>query len=329
MIYFANLQKLYLLPIFILLIILFIRNYYRLKKTYLQLVSIKHSKIVFPNFSLPKQRIKLFLIIFALITLFIAILRPQFGSREVNVTQEGRDLLIVLDVSRSMLVKDIKPNRLEFAKLKIRNLLEKLSFERVGLIIFSGSAFVICPLTSDYSAFLMFLNQVDVESISSGTTAFDKALLKVIDTYFLQKNRKNKLVLFLTDGEDFSSNLNSVKKQSAQLNLKVFALGLGTEGGGPIPILDEYGKQLGHEIEQNGKPAISKLNESLLKIMCQELGGDYFRSSYDDSDIGFIIDSVQKFEKEKFEERKITQFEDRYPWFLGAAWILILLEWLV
>ncbi|MCK4265196.1 VWA domain-containing protein [Candidatus Babeliales bacterium] len=328
-IYFANLDRIFLFPVFLFLGILFIKNFYRLKKTYFTLVSAKQSSKVFPGFSLRNQRLKLFLKLLSLGVLFIALLRPQWGKKDQHIVQEGRDLLIVLDVSRSMLAKDFKPNRLEFAKSKIRNLLEKLSFERVGLILFSGSAFISCPLTADYSAFKMFLNQVDAESISSGTTAFDKAFSRAVEVFSKQKQRKNKLVLFLTDGEDFSNSFEVVKTKSSSLGISLFALGIGSVGGAPVPILDQHGKQVGHEKDENNKPILSKLNEKLLQGICNNLGGAYFKASYDDSDLIMLVKNIEKFEKEKFEERTFSRFEDRYPWFLAAAWLFLLIEWLL
>ena len=139
------------LPIFLLLIGGIIKNYYRLKRSLLALVHPSNQKILLKNFSIRRSFSKAFLISISLLCMFLALLQPQWGMKEQEIVQEGRDIVVLLDISKSMQAKDLKPSRLECAKLKIRSLLKKMSCERVGLIVFSGSAFVQCPLTSDYS----------------------------------------------------------------------------------------------------------------------------------------------------------------------------------
>lgn len=317
------------LPLFVVLIILAIRNYRRIRYTFHLLAHKKLRSIIFAHFSLTRQFIKTCCLSMALILLFIALLQPQWGKKEQVIVQEGRDLLVLLDVSRSMLAQDVKPNRLELAKLKIRSLLEKLSVERVGLILFSGSAFVQCPLTGDHAAFLMFLENVDTESISSGTTSIGSALNKAIDVFNNAPDRKNKLILLITDGEDFSLNLNEAKQRALQEQATLFALGVGTTHGAPIPILDAAGKQIGFESDEKGSIQLSVLNEKMLKEICQTLHGTYFRAVYQDSDLDALVTLIRKFEKEQFADKKLSLYEDQYPWFLGIATALLALEWIL
>ncbi|MBX9830715.1 VWA domain-containing protein [Candidatus Babeliales bacterium] len=328
-IHWAGADKLLYAPVFVLFIFLVIRNYVRIRRSANVLVHSANRKTVFANYSGRKQLIKTLSLCTALVLLFLALLQPQWGKKEHTVVQEGRDLLMVLDVSRSMLAQDFKPSRLEFAKLKVRNLLAKLNFERVGLILFSGSAFMQCPLTIDHAAFLMFLDHVDAEVISSGTTAIDVALQKAMEVYAKSTGRKNKNVLLVTDGEDFSTNLAGVKSKALEQNIRVFALGVGSTEGAPIPIIDAHGNQVGHEKDEKGGIALSALNEKLLQQICMQLHGSYVKASYDDSDIDGIARQIQQLEKEKFMDQKISQYEDQYPWLLAGAWLLFLLEWLI
>jgi len=318
-----------LFPFFIFAIICIIKNYKNVKFASTKLVAKSHQKSIFRHFSSRRQLIKLIASGTALFFLFIAIMQPQWNQKKHQIEQEGRDLVILLDISRSMLAQDLKPNRLEFIKLKLKTLLKKLSFERVGLILFSGSAFVQCPLTVDYSTFLMFLNQVDVESIASGTTAIDSSLQKAIDLYKSYPNRKNKLALLVTDGEDFSLNLQSIKQQAKDTGIKLLALGAGTPQGAPIPKIDFYGKQKGHETDPTGNIVLSKLNEGLLKNICASLNGYYVRTTYDDSDLDYLVSLINKFEKEKFQNKNMSIYEDQYPWFLGITWLLLTIEWVL
>jgi len=264
-----------------------------------------------------------------LVFLFLALLRPQWDKKEQLVEQKGRDLFIAFDISRSMLVQDCKPNRLECAKEKVRELLKYLECERVGLILFSGSTCVQCPLTNDYSAFFMFLDQLDVETISSGTTAIDAAIKKALSSFQSMPARKNKLLILLTDGEDFSSNLAGVRAEAAQEGMTIFALGVGTPEGGPIAIFDREGNQVGHQKNQDGSAIISRLNEGILHNLAQQTGGTYLRMTADNSDIKALIKRIETFEKERFQDKEISDLQEKYPYFLVVSFICFALEWIL
>ncbi len=243
--------------------------------------------------------------------------------------QEGRDVLFVLDISRSRLAADKRPTRLDFIKPKIRTLIDLLKADRVGLVLFSGSAFVQCPLTVDHDAFRMYLDQVDVETIASGTTSLDAALMKAIEVFQSGKGRKNKLVVLATDGEDFSSYLSSVRSQAERENIKLFAMGIGSPEGAPVPIIDARGRQVGHEKLEDGTVALTKLNEELLQSLCDHLGGVYVRTTYGDGDIDHIVGAIEVFERERFGERAMSMYEEQYPWLVGLALVALLIEWVL
>lgn len=281
------------------------------------------------HYSAVRALLKVLLFSMALLLLFCALLRPSWHKKEEVVEQEGREILIALDVSRSMLAQDYKANRLEFSKKKIRNLLSALSSERVGLLLFSGSAIVQCPLTTDYSAFYMFLDQVDAESIASGTTALDQALHKTIELFKAAPARKNKLLVVLTDGEDFSSNLSALKQQAQEIGLTIFTLGVATPEGAPIPVLNRRGESIGHQKDEHGAVVISRLNEGILRNLALDAGGTYMQASADDADIQTLAHKVQQFEKERFEDKKVAQLEEQYYYFVGGALICLLLEWVL
>ncbi|MCA9770666.1 VWA domain-containing protein [Candidatus Dependentiae bacterium] len=289
----------------------------------------KWASMLIKHFSFTRVAIKSVLIIVGLTFLYFALLRPQWGKKEQKVEQHGRDLFIALDISRSMLARDVEPNRLDFAKEKIRALLRELKSERVGLILFSGSTFVQCPLTSDYGAFHLFLNQIDVETISSGTTAIDGAIKQALDAFSRVGERKHKLLVLLTDGEDFSSNLSSVKEQAAQQGMMIFALGIGTKEGAPIPLFDEKGKQVGHQKDRRGNVVISKLNEGILHALAIESGGMYMHATSDVTDISMMVRNVQNVEKEKIEEKTFSSLQEKYYWFALVSFVLLALEWLL
>ncbi|MBT4594363.1 VWA domain-containing protein, partial [bacterium] len=273
--------------------------------------------------------IRLLLLAFAVVCIVLALLRPQWGKKDEKAVQEGRDLLVLLDISRSMRAADFKPNRLEFAKLKLKTLLSKFECERVGLVLFSGSAFVHTPMTRDFRAFELFLDQVDVELISSGTTAIDRAMMKAVDVFSRSEDRKNKLVLLVTDGEDFSVNFGLAKQKAKELGLRVITYGVGTTDGAPVPKFKSDGTQAGHEVGDDGKIAMSKLGEEQLKMISNSLDGIFVRSSYSDGDVDKIVEYVSGFEREKFGEESFSIYEERYPIFTGLAAACLALEWLL
>lgn len=327
--HFAGVDKLIYTPLFILLGVFIILNYVRIHRAIKVLTHPLQQKNVFAFFSLRRQWVKTLLLLSSLVLLLIAFCQPQWGKKEEVVIQEGRDLLFVLDVSRSMLAEDMQPNRLEFAKLKMRNLLEQLPVDRVGLVLFAGSAFVQCPLTSDRAAFLMFLDQVDSHAITSGTTAIDAALQKSMELFQLGAQRKNKLTFLITDGEDFSQELTGVRKQAEELGITLFVLGVGTIDGAPVPKFDAQENKIGYETDEAGQVVLTKLNEPLLQEITKQLKGHYLHATYDDGDVLKMAKFVERYEKEKIDDKKVSLYEDQYYWFLGMAWLLLALEWVI
>jgi Ca-activated chloride channel family protein len=281
------------------------------------------------NVAPKKQLFKCLLMVLGVLFLCIALLRPQWSKTEETVMQTGRDVYIALDISRSMLASDCKPNRLMYAKEKIKRLLKKLSCERVGLILFSGSAFVQCPLTSDYTAFDLYLDAVDAELISSGTTALDQAIRQALISFSTMPERKSKLLILFTDGEDFSQNLHDIKRESAEANLSIFTVGIGTVDGAPVPLFDEHGVLIGHQKNSQGGVVISRLNEGILRTLAQDAGGSYIHAADNDDDITTLVRSVNAFEKEQLGERKMSRHEDQYHYFLLISFICFALEWLL
>ncbi len=319
------------LMVLLLVIAAFILLGYRLRmvRKTVALMAGKWSALVVQHFSTPRQIAKAVLMGIGIFFLWLALLRPQWNKKEEMIAQEGRDVLIALDISRSMLATDCKPNRLECAKTKIKRLLNLLDCERVGLILFSGSAFMQCPLTTDYSAFLMYLDHVDAETISSGTTALDAALKLALETYEELPSKKSKSLMIFTDGEDFSHNLKQYKMKAKEQGLYLFTIGVGTSEGAPIPLYDEQGAQVGHQKDSKGNVVITRLDESVIGALAQESGGLYVPITKNNSDLKKLVTQIQRFEKEKFEDKKVSQLEEKYHYFLIVSFVCFVLEWLL
>ncbi len=324
-----TLDPLIYMPLCLILGAVVIWKAFQVKKVFNTLVAPQWRQRFLHRYSTTRMIIKAAVLCCGLMSLFLVLLHPSWGKKEEVVVQQGRDLFIALDISRSMLAQDLKPSRLVRAKEKIKALVNKLSSERVGLVLFSGASFVQCPLTSDYAAFFMFLDAVDVETVSSGTTALDQVIYKVLQLFKGMPSKKNKLLVIFTDGEDFSSNLATVKQKAQEVGLHIFSIGMGTTQGAPVPIIDEQGNQRGVEKDALGAVVISRLNEGILNSLAQDTGGMYLSSTSDDTDLKKLVQAVESYEKERLEDKKISQGEEQYPYFLIVSFLCFALEWLL
>lgn len=327
--HFGNYNSLYYFYMMIPFLCLLMYRFMQKRKRLFQLVSHRYMTCIIYNYSLSQEVLKTFLYLVGLIFLFIALLRPQWGKQEQVIAQQGRDVIIALDISRSMLAQDVKPNRLSFAKDKIRKLLYNLSCERVGLIAFSGSAIIQCPLTSDYAAFSLLLDQLDIDTISQGTTALDQALKTSLQVFQAVPDRKTKIVVAYTDGEDFSTDLQGIKDQVIQEGLSIFTVGLGSADGAPIPILDDKNIQIGWEKDERNNIIMSRLHEPLLANIASLSGGTYVHALPGDEDIMFLLHAISKFEKDKLEDKTMNALQEQYPYAIAVAFICFALEWIL
>ena len=317
--------------LFVILVLSFFYSvqYKREKKVRSQLAHKKFYALLFPGFS-PLKRLIAFLSGFiAIVSLCIALLRPCWGTHEYKVKEKTRDLLIALDISRSMLAQVIVPSRLEAAQLKIKELVQSLVVDRVGLILFAGSAVLQCPLTTDKRSFFAFLDTVDTTSIAAGSTSLDTPLKEALKLYAEVPLKKHKLLAIFTDGEDFSGSLSHMKDDIKKAGLKVFTVGVGTEQGAPIPQIDTQGNRIGYEMDAHKKIIMSCLNTGLLELIAVDSGGSYISYTHDSQDIKSIIKKIERYEKEDLDEKNNTQKIERYAYFAAIAFAAFLLEWIL
>lgn len=284
---------------------------------------------LFTGFFWYKQYVRLFLTIATVLFLSLTLLQPRWGVEEEVIMQEGRDLLIAIDISRSMLAKDYAVNRLEIAKDTVKKFLGAISCERVGLILFASSAFVQCPLTEDYGAMRSFVDMIDYDSVASGSTDIAAPILTALDVYERMPSKKNKLLVLLTDGEDMAGNSSHIQQRAHDAGLALFVVGIGTSEGAPIPCYDEHGAQKGHIMNADGSIVISRLNESSLQELVTAIGGKYIPYSIKDAHIDSLLRSVTAYEKELHRETLVQQRKLQYPWFIGAAFLAAGLEFIL
>ncbi|MFH1071371.1 MAG: VWA domain-containing protein [Candidatus Glassbacteria bacterium] len=261
----------------------------------------------------------------ALALLVVALARPQYGKEAVIVQREGRDIVFLLDTSLSMLADDIKPNRLSRARFEITSLLRRLEGDRVSLVPFAGDAFVLCPLTTDYSALSLFLDGVDTDIISEPGTNIAQAI-KAGAEAFDQKEREYRVMILITDGEQLEGDALEAARKLREQGIRLYAIGIGTPDGVPIPVGEARAGRAEYKRDARGEVVMSRLGEPLLVELAHAGGGDYYRAGRNAIELERIFESINQLEKRKIDAREFTLFKDRYQWFLGLALALLLME---
>ena len=316
------LYALYFIPVIILLIWFSIRKQNQLLEKF---ADKKLHKILFPLRSSMKVFLKNGLMLLSIILLIFALANPQIGSKVEEVKQVGIDVYILLDVSLSMKAEDIKPSRLEKAKHEISKLIQKLQGDRIGLIVFSGKAFIQFPLTTDYSAANLFLSAVSVKSVPQPGTAIGPAVQLAMNS-FKKDEETQKAVVIITDGEDHEGDFENVVEEANNLGVKIYAIGLGSPQGVPIPVYNTAGRQIGYKKDRSGNVVLTRLDESTLQEITNKGNGKYYRGSNNDDELELIYDDLASLEGSEFGATKITEYEDRYYYFLIPAIFILLLE---
>lgn len=275
-----------------------------------------------------RQRWKSALIVLTVLALTLALLRPQWGTKLRTVKREGQDILVALDVSKSMLAEDIKPNRLAKARHEIASLIDRLEGDRVGLVAFAGEAFVQCPLTLDYGAARMFLEAMEPDLIPVPGTAIGEALKKSMEA-FDQSERKHKVMLLITDGEEHVGQPVELAKEAAKAGIVIFCVGIGSPQGVPIPDFDENGRRIGFKKDRQGEVVMTKLDEITLEKIALETGGKYYRGSAGEVELERIYEEISAMEKKALASQQFAQFEDRHQVLIVLALLFVLIELLL
>lgn len=316
------LYALYFIPVIIILVLFSLRRQNQLLQKF---ADSKIHKVLFPLRSKTKIFLKNGLVILSILLLVFALANPQVGSKVEEVKQVGIDVYILLDVSLSMKAEDIKPSRLEKAKHEISKLIQNLSGDRIGLIVFSGKAFIQFPLTTDYSAANLFLSAVSVKSVPQPGTAIGPAVSLALKS-FKKDEETQKAIVIITDGEDHEGDMNSAIEEANNLGVKIYAIGLGSPQGVPIPLYNSAGRQVGYKKDRSGDVVLTKLDEQTLEEITEKANGRYYRGSNTEDELELIYDDLASLEGSEFGATKITEYEDRYYYFLIPAFLILVLE---
>jgi Ca-activated chloride channel family protein len=234
----------------------------------------------------------------------------------------GAEVMIVLDVSNSMLAEDYSPNRLERAKLAISRMVDKLRDDRIGLVLFAGNSFVQLPITTDYVSAKMFLGSISTESVPIQGTAIGDAISTALRSFSAQSDR-SRAIIVITDGENHEDDPVAAATQAAEMGVRVFTIGVGSPEGKMIPFEGDYLR------DKEGNPVVTRLDESVLQEVAAAGKGLYIRAGNSEFGLNPIVDEIARMEDEEYNSIVFEEYDELYMYFLGVALFFFVLEMLV
>lgn len=257
----------------------------------------------------------------------IALMGPSFGDTSREVKAIGKDIMICVDLSESMNAFDVQPTRLEKVKFELKNIVDAFNSDRIGLIIFSSESFMQCPLTYDQGALNLFIETLGTNLVPNAGTDFgppiEMALEKLSGEESTSAQQKSKIILLISDGEDFGENTLTAVSRLEETGIKLFTLGVGTETGSRIET------NYGFKTDKNGREVFTKLNAKDLKILAIKTGGEYFEINTESNGIERLINAINSIEGELKDSRVIDVSANKYYYFVILALILICADLLI
>ena len=280
-----------------------------------------------PTYSKVLPRWKRFLFLLSLAFLMVGIANPQIGTKYEEVKREGFELMICLDVSNSMLAEDLTPNRLERAKQAISRLIDRLKNDKIGVVVFAGEAYIQLPLTVDHSAAKLFLRSIDTDIVPTQGTAIGSSIELALSS-FSANSKANRTIIVITDGENHEDDALEQAELAAEQGIKVHTVGIGSIDGTPIPIY-QGGQMIGYRKDRSGATVVTKLNETMLQQIAASGQGTYVRANNSKTGLNALMDELEGMQREEFDSKMFTSYEDRFQYFFAVALVLLLLEALI
>ena len=284
-------------------------------------------KNIIPEVSFGKPWLKFILFISAYLFLILALADPQIGSKLEEEKRKGVDVMLLLDVSNSMLAQDLVPSRLENAKRGISQLIDNLHNDRIGIVVFAGEAYVQLPMTTDYSAAKLFLNTINTNMVPVQGTAIGSAIdlgMKSLDF----NNGVSKAMILMTDGENHEDDAVASARAAQDKGVTVHVIGLGSAEGAPIPIYKD-GKQTGYHTDSVGQAVVSKLSEDMCREIAGAGNGTYVRATNAGAALNTVMEQVGKMQQKDFDSKTFKEYEDRFQIFLAIALLLLVAEFFI
>jgi Ca-activated chloride channel family protein len=279
-------------------------------------------KTLMPDYSRKRLFYKFILLLFSFASLVLALANPQIGSRFEKVERKGIDIMIALDVSNSMLSEDVQPNRMERAKQAVSSLIDHLTNDRIGLVVFAGKAFMQMPITTDYDAARLFLSDINPGMISPQGTAIGEAI-DMCGTSF-GESKKSKAIIIISDGENHQDDAVNAAKKANDNDIMVYTVGVGSPEGGPIPMVVS-GNNTGYLKDKEGNTVVTKMNPEALQEISSAGGGVYVNGNSTNS-LQNVLDHIDKLEKSNIDSKVFSEYEDRFQYFLALSLLLLICE---
>lgn len=277
------------------------------------------------DFSPTMRRIKENLLIWGLLFLVIAAIGPKVGKKLAEIKRRGIDVIIALDTSVSMRAEDIKPSRLERAKYEAGKFIEGLQGDRIGVVMFAGTAYLQCPLTLDYSAAKLFLDAIDTGVIGTQGTAIADAIqtaAKALDS----KDKKHKAVILISDGEDHEGEIESVIEQAEEEGIVIYAIGVGTSTGAPIPVPSTDGMGMEFKKDRSGRIVTTAMDETVLRQIANATDGKFYSLNQTTDAFGKIYKEILQMDKKDLRSHEYSDYQERYQIFLAIGLLLLIAE---
>lgn len=316
---FANPEYLYLLLIIPFLVAGFVYARYRRRSALARFGNKATVEGLMSEASPRRVRNKFIIYLLALLFMVLAIARPQLGSKLKEVKRTRIEIVLAIDVSNSMLAQDFEPNRLERTKYAVNQILEGLTEDKVGVIVFAGDAYMQLPMTSDYVTARNFVSQISPNMVSKQGTAIGAAI-SLASGAFSTQSGDSRVIILITDGENHEDNALSAAKHAAEQGIKIYAVGIGTPEGAPIQIGGDFIR------DRKGEMVVSKLDEKILQEIALTTGGAYIRAGKHSLGLKEIVDKINDTEKSEFATMMFEEYDEKFQYPLATALLLLLLS---
>ncbi len=283
-------------------------------------------KFLMPDASSTKPVWKFYIFIAAIAFIILGLARPQFGSKLQEVKRKGIEIMIALDVSNSMNARDIQPSRLERAKQVLSKLVDRLTDDKIGLIVFAGDAYTQIPITTDYVSAKMYLAGITTGIVPVQGTAIGKAIDLAANS-FPPNSDLQKIIIIITDGENHEDNPEESAKKANEKGILVYTLGMGSPEGAPIPEGSDGGQNF--KKNQEGSIVISKLDEVTLQKTAVAGGGTYIPANNTQAGLNSLFEKVERLNKKDYESKMYAEYDDQFQYFFGFALILLFIDFII
>ncbi len=320
-------------------VVVFVLIYFYFEKVFNKKLSesfgAKVARYLTQSLSPTKRRLQIFLQATGLVLMVVALARPQAGQSQQEIKSEGVELMILADVSESMMAEDVRPSRLAQMKIEFSKLLELMPGNKIGIIAFAGSSALLSPLTTDPNALRMYIDSLDISSVSSQGTNFETALSYAKEAF--EKggvtqdgaSHATRVVLVASDGEDQEKGALDVAKTLEKSGVRIYTMAYGTEKGGAIPVHDRAGNMLGYKKDSSGQTVLTQVHGGFLKSIAEAGQGQFYFANFEGNHLRKFVSDVGELEKSQFQSSMMTQYEEKFTVPLLAGVLLLMLSLLM